>query len=183
MLDVNGVGYLVFCLEPHLGARAGARRAAAAPDRDACARGPHPSLRLRRRGRAGLVPPADHGAGRGRAARARGARARWRPMRSRRRSGAGQGGARARRRRRAEAGPAHRQRAEGQGRRHRARRRRRRPSARPTARRRRDAVSALVNLGYPRADAYGAVPRRRGGSGPRRRSMRSSAPGFEELGR
>ena len=66
-------------LDAHARPAAGARRAGAAADRDPCPRGPHPPLRLYRRGRARLVPPADDGAGRRRAARARdpvGARAR-----------------------------------------------------------------------------------------------------------
>ena len=65
VLDVNGVGYLVQASTRTLAALP-AGGAGIAADRDACARGRHPALRLRRTGRARLVPAADHGAGRGR---------------------------------------------------------------------------------------------------------------------
>ena len=76
--------------------------------------------------------------------------------------GAGQGDRDARARRRPEAGAAHRLRAEGQGRQHRARRRRGRAGAvavngKASGGPAEDAISALVNLGYRRAEAYGAV--------------------------
>ena len=48
VVDVNGVGYLVFCSAAHAGQAAGQGRAGLAADRDPCARGSHPSLRLRR---------------------------------------------------------------------------------------------------------------------------------------
>ena len=75
VLDVNGVGYLVFVSARTLARVPAARRAAAAAGRDPCARGPHPSLRLCRRGGARLVPAADDGAGGRRPARARHPRA------------------------------------------------------------------------------------------------------------
>ena len=70
VIDVGGVGYLVFCSTRTIGRLPPPGLAGAAADRDACARGPHPSLRLCRCRRARLVPPADDGAGRRRPARA-----------------------------------------------------------------------------------------------------------------
>ncbi len=55
-------------LGAHAAPPAAARRGGGGRGRDPCARGPHPSLRLRRRDRARLVPPADDRAG-GRRAR------------------------------------------------------------------------------------------------------------------
>ena len=142
-------------------------------DRDPCARGPYPSLRLRRRGRARLVPPADDGAGRRRQAGAvdprRAGAGRARPGHRR----PGQGQPDARQRRRPEARQPHRHRAEGQGRRHRARRpgRARRaerasPAARSPMRSRRWSISAI-------AAARRSAPSRSAARAARRRGRRS----------
>ena len=103
-------------LDPHDQPAAAAGLAGAAADRDACARGPHPSLRLCRRRGARLVPPADDRAGRRRPAGAGDPLGRGAGAADARHPGAGQGGAGARRRGRPEARRPHRQRAAGQGR-------------------------------------------------------------------
>ena len=46
ILDVNGVGYLVHCSARTLQALPARRRAGDARDRDLCARGPDPPVRL-----------------------------------------------------------------------------------------------------------------------------------------
>ena len=71
ILDVGGVGYVVHCSARTLAGAAAGRRGGDARDRDPCARGPDPPLRLHRRPRARMVPPAADRAGRRHQGRAR----------------------------------------------------------------------------------------------------------------
>ena len=115
IVDVGGVGYQVFCSTRTLQALPPAGRGRGAVDRDLCARGHHPALRLFRRPRPRMVPAAPDRAGRrrqGRARHPRGAEAR----RSRDGDRApGQGDAVAGARRRQEGRRAHRRRTPRQG--------------------------------------------------------------------
>ena len=160
MIDVGGVGYVIFASRRTLERSRPAGRPGQRLGRDPRARGPHPSLRLRRPGRARLVPPAVDGAGGRRphgAGGALGARAGRSDPRHR---GPGQGGPDPGQRRRPQArrsasSPSSRTRPAtwpGPGRQP-ARRGGGLAPGQPAD----DALSALVNLGYGRSEALGAV--------------------------
>ena len=115
ILDVNGVGYLVHCSARTLQALPAPGEPAVAGDRDPCARGPDPAVRLPVRRRARMVPPAADRAGRRHQGRARGAVDAQSGRTRLRHRGARQGDGGAHARRRAEGRRAHRHRTQGQG--------------------------------------------------------------------